>query len=327
MILVTGATGLLGRFVVNQFLSQGHSVIALKRSSSKVDTSLKGNIEWMDADVRDAVTISECIQKATTVVHAAASVSFDPRAKDEIFQTNVLGTKHVVDACLTHGIKKLIHVSSVAALGRKKGTETIDESTQWVESPLNSDYAKSKYLAELEVYRGMEEGLHTSIVNPSFILAPVAWDKSSSKIFNYVWNESKFYSGGTANYVDVADVVDIIYKLYKTNFNGERFIASAGSIAYRDLFMEIAKRFGKKSPSLQVTNSLLPLFARLEEGRSWLTGKEPLISRESIKSAQSKSVYSNKKAVDQLGALFKPLSQTLDTCCNFFLTAYTTKKS
>jgi nucleoside-diphosphate-sugar epimerase len=283
-------------------------------------------LHWKIAELLNPLAINESLAGAKAVVHAAASVSFNPKRRNEIFNINVIGTRNVVDACLTLGIPKLVHVSSVAALGRKKSEEMIDESSQWLDGPLNSDYAKSKYLAELEFYRGIEEGLEGSIVNPSFILAPIDWNRSSAKIFEYVWSERKFFPPGVANYVDVADVATIICLLLKNNFNGERFIASAGFIPYQLFFAEIAARLKKQPPTIEVKPFLLPLLARAEETKSWLLGQEPTISRESIKSAKAKSIYSGKKAQEILGIEFRTLVQTLDAYCDYFLRTYSTKK-
>ena len=325
MIAVTGASGLLGSFVVKRLLQEGHEVTGISRNGLQ-ESFQHAKLNWQIADVQDPVALSQCLAGANAVIHAAASVSFNPRKRNEIFDINVTGTKNVVDTCLTLGIPKLVHVSSVAALGRKKSDETIYENAQWTDGPLNSDYAKSKYLAELEVCRGTEEGLECSIINPSFILAPVDWNRSSAKIFQYVWSERTFFPPGVANYVDVEDVTTMIFRLLNGNFNGERFIASAGSIPYQQFFAEIATRLDKKAPTVEVPLVLLPLLARLEELKSWMMGQEPTISRESIKSAKAKSVYSNKKAQEKLGIQFKTLAETLDSCCEYFSRTYTTKK-
>jgi dihydroflavonol-4-reductase len=326
MIVITGATGLLGSFIAKRFLSENQNVVGLKRKNSNAHLlSNEHKLRWREADVTDPVSLADALMGATLVVHAAALVSFDPRKENEIYRINVEGTKNIVNACLAGGTK-LIHVSSVAALGRQKGISFISEDATWVDGPYNSTYAKSKMLAELEVYRGIEEGLQASIINPSYILAPADWQKSSAQIFNYVWKESRFYSGGMANYVDVEDVSEMVYQLSQESYTGERFIASAGSIPYQSLFDEIAKRFHKKSPSIKVPNSLLSLFARAEEWRSFFLGKSPLISRESVKAARENFTYSNEKAVSKLNIRFKTLEETLNRCCQYYLDTYSTKK-
>ncbi|MFM9840419.1 MAG: NAD-dependent epimerase/dehydratase family protein [Cyclobacteriaceae bacterium] len=328
MILVTGANGLLGSFILRKLVAEGESVIGLKRrtSDTHLTDDLKGKIAWRDADVTDTISLNESFKDASCVIHAAAMVSFNPREEDQLYKVNVDGTKNVVNACLTNGIKKLIHISSVAALGRQKGSSILDENSKWIDSPLNSAYAKSKYLAELEVYRGIEEGLPANIVNPSFILAPSDWEKSSSQMFHYIWKEKKFYSSGQANYVDVEDVAEIVFKLCRQNFVGERFIASAGTISFKELFEQMALRLKKKAPSIKVGSKLLTAFALTEEIRCRVFGTRPLITRESVKATKEIFTYSNKKSVEHLTMKYKTLSETLDRCCDYYQRTYNTKK-
>jgi dihydroflavonol-4-reductase len=328
MVIITGANGLLGSFVLKKFIAAGVIVTGLKRAAS--DTSLIGDVKdkvvWRETDINDAVSLNECLKDATVVIHVAAMVSFNPREEDALYKVNVEGTKNVVDACLANGIKKLIHISSVAALSRHRGVSIIDENNTWVDSQVNSAYAKSKYLAELEVYRGIEEGLPACVVNPAVILAPSDWQKSSSQIFNYIWQEKKFYSTGQCNYVDVEDVAEIIFKLYQQDFIGERFIACAGSISFKELFDEIALRFGRKGPSIKVGTNLLNVFAFMEEWRCRLLGTKPLVTRETVKATKENFAYSNQKSIEKLDIRYKSLKVTLDTCCEYYVRTYSTNK-
>jgi nucleoside-diphosphate-sugar epimerase len=253
-------------------------------------------------------------------------VSFDPRAKERIFQTNVIGTQNIVNTCIALGITRLIFISSVAALGRKKGITKIDEENKWVDSDLNSDYAKSKYLAELEIYRGQEEGLSISIVNPSVILAPANPNKSSAQIFKYVNDERLFYSHGHVNYVDARDVADVIFKIYKNKHEGEKFIANAGSINLKELITKISVRLDKKEPSIKINPRLLLVAAWLEEMRCKLVGTETLISRQSVRSSQEKFIYQNQKSINRLDMVYRSLDETLDWCCEYYREAFTTNK-
>lgn len=327
MIVVTGATGLLGRSIIQRFLNEGMDIIAFHRKASvRPNLSDTNKVRWVECDVLDINSLTESIPANATVIHAAALVSFNPNERDNLFKTNVEGTANLVNVCLRNQ-SRLIHISSVAALGRQKAVQEVDESAMWVDSPLNSSYGESKHLAELEVYRGMEEGLRATIVCPSFILAPANWDQSSAQIFKYIWQERKFYSGGYANYVDVRDVVDVIFKIYQQpDHDGERYIASAGSISYQELFTRIAQHFGKKPPSIKINDALLHTIARFEEIRCFLTGSTPLVTRESVKSAGEKFVYSNKKSVSSLGMKYTSLEETLQLCCEHYLRAYSTKK-
>ncbi|MCX8490425.1 MAG: NAD-dependent epimerase/dehydratase family protein [Cyclobacteriaceae bacterium] len=329
MIVVTGSNGLIGSAIAQRLLSEGFSLSGLKRDSSDMHL-LTGQcvqqIQWKTGDILDIGSLNECFKNASVVIHAAAKVSFNSNKKRELFQVNVEGTKNVVNACLANGVNKLIHISSVAALGQQKGITLIDETSKWEESPLNSSYAKSKYLAELEVYRGMEEGLPASIVNPSLVLGRGNWEKSSSKLFQYVWKENKFYSSGQCNYVDIRDVVEIVFKLLNGNFLPHRFIASGGVITYKDIFEKIAFRLKKKAPSIKVSPFLVNTIARLEEMKGWLLNTNPLVTRESVKSASEKFTFSNQKSIYDLGMKYHPLDQTIDYCCEYYLRSYSTNK-
>lgn len=319
MIGITGANGLLGRFVVEELNSQGIPFFGIKRPASNITHFNDKSINWRDADILDFTSLQEAVKGATTIIHTAALVSFNPKDEELLYKTNVEGTRNVVNACLLQGVQRLIHISSVAALGRQKGVPEIDESHKWVESKLNSEYAESKYLAELEIYRGQEEGLQIDIINPSVILAQSDWDRSSSQLFKYAWSSRPFYTGGSINYVDVRDVVQILLSVIQGDPKGERIIANAGAISLKDFLTEVALRFNKKAPHIMVPPSLVTFLAYLELFRSKLTGKEPIVSPQSARTANEKFYYKNQKAIAELGIQFLPLSATLDWCCAYYV--------
>lgn len=322
MIAVTGANGLLGSFIIRKLIEKNETFIAIKRKNS--DTSLLQDINhlitWKDADVQDALAMVDVLENVTHVIHAAAVVSFNPRRAAQVMDINVLGTRHVVDACLARGVKRLVHVSSVAALGRQKGQTRIDEKNMWVDNPLNSVYAQSKYGAELEVFRGQEEGLSTAIVNPSIILAPGDWSRSSAKLFKYCWDERPFYMDGSLNYVDVRDVAEIIYTLLRHNVEGRRFIMSAGKISYAAFFQAIAKRFGKRAPAIKLNHTLLRIVSRIEAVRTRLSKKEPLITRETARLAGTDFLFDNQNVMKTFSFEFQPIDKTLEWCCQYYMT-------
>jgi dihydroflavonol-4-reductase len=322
MIAVTGANGLLGSFIVRKLIHENEKFVAIKRKDS--DTSLlndvSGKITWIDADVLDPVSLSEALKNVTEVIHTAAIVSFNPRKAKYVLRINVEGTRNVVDACLGLGIKRLVHISSVAALGRQKNQKFINEKNQWVESSLNSVYAESKYLAELEIFRGQEEGLSTVVLNPSVILAPADWNKSSAQLFKYVWQGKPFYTDGFLNYVDVRDVATISYSLLKSNVQRERFIISAGNISYKNFFEQIAAKFNKKAPSIKINKRGLEIIARFEGLRTWFIGSEPLITRETARFADSEFLYNNEKIKKTLSFDFQSFDQSMTWCCQYYMT-------
>ncbi len=319
-ILITGATGLVGSAVARRFLTENHTVYALFRPGS--DRSLlkgaEASIHWIEGDILDTSSLEKALKGIDFVIHSAAVVSFVPRDRDMMYKVNREGTANVVNACLKSDIKKFCHVSSIAALGRPDprkvvpGVDTVlDETQRWEDSPENSEYAKSKYLAELEVWRGVAEGLNAVIVNPTLILGEGDWDKSSTQIFRYVYREKPFYTEGMANYVDVLDVAEIIFQLLFSDISGERFLLNADSISYQNLFNTIADAMQKKRPSLRVGSGLAGVIWRIEAVRTWLMGTKPLITKETAQSAARRIKYDNRKIKNALRFNFQPLEKTV----------------
>ncbi len=331
MVLITGITGLVGSFTARHFLAAGYRVAGLKRANS--DLSLLQDIEnqivWHEGDILDIMSLEKAMVDIEYVIHTAAIVSFAPKDRDRMFKTNIEGTANVVNICLENNIKKLCFVSSVAALGRsvpnEKKTEnviSIDEKATWEESPLNSNYAKTKYLAEMEVWRGEAEGLNCVVVNPSLILGEADWHKSSTQLLKYVFDEHKFYPQGNLNYVDILDVAECIFKLTIGDISGEKFILSAGEITYKNFFEKVAPRFHKKSPSILLRASITSIIWRLEAIRSFFTGNAPLITKETALSSSHSFKYQNDKIKHSLGFEFKNLDESLDRICGKLVEKY-----
>ena len=319
-VLITGATGLVGSTVARRFLSENHDVFALYRSGS--DRSLLSDCEqkitWIEGDILDIPSLETAIEGMDFVVHTAAVVSFVPRDREMMHKVNVEGTTNVVNVCLHKKIQKLCHVSSIAALGRPDARKIIpgqdlilDESQRWEDSPENSEYAKTKHFAELEVWRGIAEGLNAVIVNPTLILGEGEWAKSSTQIFRYVYHQKPFYTEGIANYVDVQDVAEIVFQLLLSDISAERFLLNGGSISYHDLFNTIADCMERRRPSFKVGAGLAAVIWRIEAVRTWLMGTKPLITKETAQSAARRIKYNNEKIKNALGFNFQPIEKTV----------------
>jgi dihydroflavonol-4-reductase len=321
MIAVTGANGLLGSFIIRKLLASGENFVAIRRNNSDVSLlrDVYDKIQWRLADVLDPVSLDDALTDATAVIHAAALVSFNPAHEQRIYNINVCGTRNVVNSCLSKGIRRLVHVSSVAALGRQKGQTLIRENNKWNESSVNSRYAESKYFAEVEVFRGQEEGLSTVIINPSVILAAADWNKSSAQLFKYVWDERRFYIDSNLNYVDARDTADAIYKLLYSGYEAERFIANAGSISFLDFFSLVAKKFQKQPPSIRLDAGTLKVAAIVETWRSKILSKEPLLTVETARLAGTRFTYDNTKIKETLDFQFQTIDTTIDWCCDYYL--------
>lgn len=312
-ILVTGATGLVGSHLIQHLLEADKQVRALYRSTPP---SLTG-VEWVQGDILDIPALEAAMQGVTEVYHCAAIVSFSPKTKQQLFKTNIEGTANVVNACIEAGVAKLCFVSSVAALGRIREDKPIDETMNWSEATSNSNYGKSKYLAEMEVWRGIGEGLQAVIVNPVIILGAGDWHKGSSEIFKSAYNEFPWYTQGTSGFVDVKDVVNAMVQLMDNNVFAQRFIISGDNWPYRKVFSTIAKYFNKKPPHKQVTPLIAAIVWRLEAVKGWLTGKQPMLTKETAKTAQAKVQFDNSKLKKHLPNFsYTPLEQSIERVCN-----------
>jgi dihydroflavonol-4-reductase len=313
MVLITGATGLLGSHICREMLQQGIAFQAMRRPGAGPGLlkPLEGSIQWVEAELEDTPVLDQLLQGIDTLVHCAAIVSFDRRDADAMERINVEATRDLVDLALKHRIRKLVFVSSVAALGRTTKDTTLDETAQWKESPLNTTYAYTKHRAELEIWRGHAEGLQVLVVNPSVVLGAGDPNKSSTRIWKYVWDENKYYTDGVINFIDARDAADCLVQLMQKDISGQRYILNAGSVPYKQLFEQMAHAMGKRAPYLRAKGWKLQLALLSEYLKSIFTGTPPKVTRETLRATNYKIHYQNHKVVNTLGYQFKPLNETL----------------
>jgi dihydroflavonol-4-reductase len=316
MIFVTGATGLVGTHLIQSLLAKGKKVRALYRQAIPVFAGAD-QCDWVKGDILDPIGLTDALAGVDYVYHCAAIVSFAPGAAAKMLQSNVDGTANVVNACLVQKIKKLIFVSSVAALGRIRETEAIDETMNWSPETSNSVYGQSKYLAELEVWRAMEEGLPMAIVNPVIILGAGDWNNGSSGIFKSAYNEFPWYTKGMSGFVDVLDVVEAMQLLMESNITGQRFVLSAENLPYQTIFNQIANAFNKRPPYKKVTPFLAGIVWRLEAVKGFITGKAPLLTKETAATAQAIVRFNNEKFLKAFpGFQYRPIENTIVRVAN-----------
>ena len=315
MILVTGGAGLLGKELITQLLQAGKEVRAIYNKTMLAQFQ-DDNLQQFQCDILDVIGLEEAMKDVDQVYHCAATVTFNPKRKQEMFKINIEGTANVVNAALDAGVKKMVYVSSVAALGRIRENELINETMNWTEETSNSAYGQSKYLAEMQVWRGIGEGLNVVMVNPVIILGPGDWNNGSSKMFKTVYDGFPWYTNGTSGFVDVKDVAKAMIELMNSNISAERFIICAENKSYADVFNLIAKAFNKKPPHKQVTPVLAKIVWRLEAIKSLFTGKEPLITKETTATALAKVNFDNSKLKKFLpGFEYRKIEETItDTC-------------
>jgi len=320
MILVTGGTGFLGAYIIKHLVIKGYDVRAIRRENSKlpffISPDLLTNVDWVDGDILDIISLEEAMNGVDMVVHAAAKVSFTGNDRDELFKINIEGTANVVNAALDKNIKRLIYISSVAALGRTSNGETVDEKREWQDSKINTNYAVSKYKAELEVWRAMGEGLQGCILNPGTILGYGDWNTSSCAIFKTVYDEFPYYTNGVNGFVYVEDVAMATVQLIESDINFERFVVNGDNWSFRHLFNSIADGFNKRHATINATPSLAAIAWRFEKLKSLVTGKTPLFSKESARVAQSATCFDNSKLLKFFpGFTYTPLEEAVQKIC------------
>lgn len=319
MILVTGGTGFVGSFLLRELVSQGEHVRAIRRPSSSFELvdDIKDRVEWIEADLLDVPALEvafnpkrETRNQELTVYHCAAVVSHRKKDARQMIRVNAEGTANIVNLCLAYGVKKLVHVGSIAALGRSAPQQVIDETSEWVKSKYNAAYGLSKFRAEREVWRGIGEGLDAVIVNPSVILGPGQWVKGTGRMFRLMDNGLKFYPASSTGFVDVRDVVSCMIQLMKSEITGERFIINAENRSMKDIFTMIAKSLGKKPPKFKASPAIVRLALVYESLRS-LTGKYPRYTRALARNSQTTYEYDNSKIKETLGYHFRALGETI----------------
>ncbi len=322
LILVTGGTGFLGSYLLRMLVRQGLRVRALRRASSPMDLvqEVAGQIEWVETDVNDIPNLDAAFEGVTHVFHCAAIVSFHPRDLRRMMQINVEGTANVVNMALEHQVKKLVHVSSIAALGRTKERPDLEETAKWVTSKSNSQYAISKYLAEQEVWRGQAEGLNTAIVNPAIILGSGFWDLGSARFFKQVDDGLKFAPIGRSGFVDVRDVAAFMIRLMESEVSGQRYVLSSENMDYKRFFQIIADALHTKPPFIRVTPLLAEVAWRVEWLKEKIIGGDPMVTKESARASVSRFFYHNEKSL-AFGFQYRPLEQTIRETAAQFLTA------
>jgi len=314
-ILVTGATGFLGAYLLRHLLSEGYTNIrGLKRAGSPdvLVAEFANRIEWAEGDLLDIFSLEDALEGIKQVYHCAAIVSFDPADRKEMMLVNEKGTANLVNLALDSNIEKLVHVSSIAALGRTKEGVTIDEQSKWQRGPYNTNYAISKFKAEQEVWRGRAEGLNVAVVNPGIILGSGYWDSGTAKIFQTVASGYPFYPVGATSLVDVRDVVQYMVQLMESEISGERFILQSEYLTYRELLSAIAESTGKKPPSIKVNKVLRGLAWRLAWLHSKLTGQKPLLTKETAQNSSRIFYYDNQKSLQHFDFEYIPIRQTIE---------------
>lgn len=320
MILVTGGTGLVGAHLLLHLIESNENVRAMYRNIESIEKTrnlfkrykkeaLFDAIQWIQADIIAIPSLEKAFLGIDYVYHCAALISFDPKDEAKIRKTNIEGTANIVNFCLAKQVKKLCFISSIAALGDLAPHETIvTEETEWNPEFEHSDYAISKYGAEMEVWRGQQEGLDVLIVNPGIIIGPVPnskdWEQGSGLIFAKVKKGLSYYTLGSTGIIAVTDVVRIITELMKSEIKNERYILISENIVFRDLLNTIAIALKVKKPTKYASPFLINILWKLDWFFSTFFGQKRKLARSTAKATYTQTLYSNEKIKRHLNTSF-----------------------
>jgi dihydroflavonol-4-reductase len=324
MILVTGGTGLVGAHLLLKLSEDDSKIRAIYRNQEHIEktkllfdqnskTHLFSKIEWIKADILDISSLENAFQNVEFVYHCAAKISFNPNEEKELRKVNIEGTANIVNFCIDKKVTKLCHVSSIAALGNLAQNElVITENTEWNPEKLHSDYGISKYGAEMEVWRGFQEGLQVVIVNPGVIFGTGFWNQGSGKFFTSIKKGISFYTNGSTGYVCVKDVVNIMEKLMKSEISGERFILVSENRTYKDIIYTIANKINAKKPAIEASPWLLNAAWRLDWLLSKIIRTDRKIGKYAAQSLLNKDLIENSKIKNALNYEFSSIDKCLD---------------
>ncbi len=334
MVFVTGGTGLIGAHLLYELVRSGRKVKALKRKTSQLHQVLKifsyydnqaeelfNRIEWAEGDMLDYYNLESLLEGVDEIYHCAAVISFRSTDRQQMIHNNVEGTAQMVNAALENKVKKFCYVSSVAALGTAQSGYLTNEETNWVPTKKVSGYSESKFFSEMEIWRGIEEGLNAIIVNPSIVLGPGNWNSGSPRLFKTVWEGMKFYTRGVTGYVDVKDVVRAMTRLMDdTHFEdckNQRFLLNAENLSYQEVFSRISTALEKPEPKIYASPLMLGIAWRAANFQSWLTGRQPALTRETAASSNRVKKFDGNKITRFVNFNYLPVNESIKQTASF----------
>lgn len=331
MILVTGGTGLVGSHLLYTLVSTNQTVKAIYRSERKLEqvkqvfatytndyVPLFEAIEWVQADILDIPSLTKVFENITLVYHCAALVSFEPDKYHQLRKTNIEGTANIVNFCISYNIEKLCYVSSIATLGKPVNNEFITEETNWDPENDNNVYAITKYGAEMEVWRGTQEGLDAVMINPGVILGAGIWKYGSGSLFKKAHKGLKYYTSGTVGLVAVEDVVHVMIALMKSAIINERFVLVAENWTYKDFLQTLALSVNSKKPEKMASSFILDFTWKFDWLMHKLFGKRRQLTKNLAASLTTENYHSNEKLKLALNYTFTDINATIYKIGGFY---------
>lgn len=328
-ILITGANGLIGSYISRQLINHTqHEIYALTRKSSNVNLldTVADRIKTIEGDLQELDKIDDQIAQMDLIIHTAGVVSYHKEDHPLLYQVNHQATKELVNLCLNFGIKDFLFLSSVSAINSGRPDLVTDENSKFAVGPHNSTYGITKHLAEMEVWRGAQEGLNVAVLNPSIVIGAGIWKNSSLQMFQQVWDGMPLMTPGSNGFVDVRDVATACTLLIEKGLRGQQFVLNAENRPYDEIITAISKGLNKKPPKRYLSKYMIPCLVGLERIRSFILRKRPLLTSTALEKSLDKQKYAGNKITAELGLNYRPIDQSIEESCKAFLESKTAGK-
>lgn len=319
-VVITGASGLLGGNLAAELAARGHLVAAIRRAGTKVTHLEDVAIEWHEAELGSSAAMTRAFAGAACVFHCAAQVTVKRAVTPEMTAANVTGTSNVIDAAVAAKVPRLVHTSSVVAVGLSHNGRPCDETATWNfdTEGLVDAYAITKRRAE-DVVNAARDRIDTVIVNPTYMLGPRDARPSSGRlIVDVVRGRVPGWTPGYNNFVDVRDVARGMIAAWQRGRRGERYILAGHDMTYGEVMRRIAEVAGSRPPRLRIPRAAAWLFGKWGDLVE-RTGREPVVNSTQIRYAYTdKFRFQSDKADRELGYQVSPLDPAIRDAIAWF---------
>jgi dihydroflavonol-4-reductase len=311
-ILVTGASGFIGRALTQKLVQIGHDVRVIGRTNQDAELRSKRDVEFIKADITDPKSLSQALKSVHSVFHLAGLIGYSRSMHQAMVQVNVMGTSHMLDAAIANGVERFVHMSSVVAVGASFDGTPLTEDSAYNLSHLNLGYFETKRRAEQLVVEASRTGkLHTVCVNPSTVYGPGDATKGSRSVQIKVAKGSfPFYTSGGVNVIHVNDVINATYRAWEVGRRGERYILAGENLKIKKLFYEIARSAGVNPPRIFLPNWLLHGLGKFGDYLE-TKGKKGPVNSETAWTSTLYHWFDNAKARRELGLNPRPAIEAI----------------
>jgi dihydroflavonol-4-reductase len=320
LVLLTGASGFVGSAVARRLRAAGFPVRALVRTTSPVAHLSDLGLDFVTGDLRDAASVRQAMVGIRYLFHVAADYRLWARNPDELTQTNVAGTRLLMQEAMRAGVERVVYTSSVATLAARTDGVSADETMPLTEDKAIGVYKRSKVAAERAVEALIAEGLPAVIVNPSTPIGPrdVKPTPTGRIIVEAASGRMPAFVDTGLNMVHVDDVAEGHFAAFERGRIGERYVLGGQNATLADILATVAGAVGRRPPRIRIPRQALMPFAHVTEAVARVTGREPMLTRDGLRMSKNKMFFSSAKAEAELGYRARPYREGITDAIEWF---------